>query len=331
MKAILHDRTVIRRRALLAERLTTEWTLASVPGDAGADALRTELAGADAFIGNVFSKELREAAGNLKLIHCVGAGVDGIAQASIPPGCTLCNVYEHEIPMAEHVMMTILVLATRLREIERRFRQGDWTDSGRFDGQVHGEIHGKTLGLVGYGHIGRETARRAKAFGMRVAAVGRRPRSEPELDWYSTTHDLDRLLEMSDFLAIVCPLTDQTRGLIGEGQLRRLRPSAFLINVARAEIVEQEPLYRALRERWFAGAALDVWYDYPPAAGVRQHGSQLAFHELENVLVTPHSSAWTEPLLQRRLVRIAENLDHLARGEVLDRIVYQAPVGVAAG
>ncbi|HON69110.1 MAG TPA: NAD(P)-dependent oxidoreductase, partial [Phycisphaerae bacterium] len=221
--------------------------------------------------------------------------------------------------------------ATRLREIERRFRQGDWTDSGRFDGQVHGEIYGKTLGLVGYGHIGRETARRARAFGMRVAAVGRRPRTEPELDWYGTTRDLDQLIEMSDFVAIVCPLTDETRGLIDEARLRRLKPTAFLVNVARAEIVQQEPLYRALRERWFAGAALDVWYDYPPAPAVRQHGSKLPFHELDHVLLTPHSSAWTEPLLQRRLARIAENLDRLARGERLDRIVYEAPAAAAAG
>lgn len=304
--------------------MSTDWEFVPVARTDDPGEMRGALEGADAFIGNVFAMEWRDAAARLQLIHCVGAGVDAIPLAAIPPGCTLCNVYEHEVPIAEHILMMVLLFVTRLRETEARFRRGEWADSSRVDGGFHEEAWGKTLGLLGYGHIGRETARRARAFGMKVAAIARTPREEDGLDWYGTRQELDRLLEMSDYLAIVCPLTEETRGMIGEAQLRRLRPSACLINVARAEIVQEEPLYRALRERWFAGAALDVWYQYPSRPGVRLHGSRLAFHELDNVILTPHSSAWTEALMRRRFARIAANLDRLARGEALERVIYRA-------
>lgn len=331
MKALLYDAFVASRRNRLAGLLDTKWELVPVLDALDVDKVRSQLPDVDAFIGSTFHENWRTAAGNLRLIQCVGAGVDSISNSSIPPGCTLCNVYEHETPIAEYIMLAVLLFVTRLMDIKQRFRQGIWTDSGRFDGRPHDEVYGKTLGLVGYGHIGRETARRAKAFGMKVAAVARRPRPEPEVDWYGRTADLDELIEMSDFLTIVCPLTEHTRGLIGERELGKLKSSAVLINVARAEIVREEPLFRALRERWFAGAVLDVWYRYPPGPGTGGHGSKLAFHELDNVIVTPHASAWTDQMIERRLVRIAENLNRLARGEMLQQVVHQATVGVSAG
>ncbi|MBI4581018.1 MAG: phosphoglycerate dehydrogenase [Planctomycetes bacterium] len=327
MKALLYDYHVVKRRDLLRSHLTTDWRLASLPDVGDRDRVRGEIADADAFVGNVFSADLRDAADNLKLIHCIGAGVDGIPPDNVPPGCVVCNVHEHEIPISEYIMLAILLSVTRLPEAQARFRQGEWHGSGRAEGEFHGEAAGKTLGLIGYGHIGWAVAARARAFGMNVIAVTRRPRDEPTLDWCGPIDDLDRLLATSDFVAVVCPLTDRTRGLLGEAQLRRLKPTAFLINVARAEIIDEEPLYRALRERWFAGAALDVWYQYPPKPGVLLHGSRLPFHELENVITTPHFAAWTESLIERRYRRIAENLDRLACGVTLERVVYQAPVG----
>lgn len=333
VKAVLYDHYTSCREPLLRDRVTTDWEFAPLPDVSDAGLVRRQLADADAFIGNFFSETLRTAAARLRLIHCTGAGVDAIPFDSVPPGCTLCNVYEHEGPIAEYIMLAVLSFVTRLQDLQARFRQGEWMGSGRSNGDLHDEAAGKTLGLVGYGHIGREAARRAKAFDMKVAAVARKPRDVVQrgaLDWYGTIDDLPALLEMSDFLAVVCPLTSDTRGLLGEAELRRLKPSASLINVARAEIVQEEPLYRALRERWFAGAALDVWYQYPARPGERLHGSRLPFHELDNVIVTPHASAWTEQLIERRYRRIAENLDRLARGQKLERVVCQAPVGVAA-
>ena len=239
--------------------------------------------------------------------------------------CALCNVHEHEIPVAEYILMCILMLTTQVAQADHGLRQGRWRGSGRYDGAFHGELYGKTLGLIGFGHIGQAAAQRALAFGARVIAVRRNPRAHPDLDWCGPISDLPRLLDESDYVAVVCPLTPETRGLLGEPELRALRPEAILINAARAAIIDESALYRALSERWFAGAAIDVWYQYPPDPEPGLGGSRFPFHELSNTIVTPHYSGWTEAMIRRRYQKIAENLDHLARGEPLERVVHLAP------
>lgn len=257
-------------------------------------------------------------------MHCTGAGTDQIDRSALPAGCVLCNVYEHEGPMAEYILMTMLMFVTGVVGVQQAFREGRWLGSGRVDGAVHGELAGRTLGLVGYGHIGRAAAARAKALGLRVIAAGRSPRQHPDLDEYLPIGRLEDLLAASDYAAIVCPLTDETRGLISARQLEALGPQGVLINVARAEIVDEAALYTALAERRIGGAALDVWYQYPARREERLHGSRYPFHELPNVIATPHFSAWTAGLPERRFARIAENLDRLAAGLPLQRIVYRA-------
>jgi len=118
----------------------------------------------------------------------------------------------------------------------------------------------------------------------------------------------------ADYLAVTLSLTDATRGILGERELRKMKPTAVLINVARAEIVDEDALYQALAEQRIAGAALDVWYRYPKAAGPTLPARQ-PFHELPNVLMTPHVSGWTEGMLEARAKLIAENIQRTARGE----------------
>lgn len=327
MKAVLYDYVAASREELLRRHLATPWELVSLPDVSDQSQVRRLAADADAFVGNVFPAGLKDAVPHMRLLHCVGAGVDGFDPALLPPGSTLCNVYEHEIPIAEYVLMSCLLLATRLRQYEATFRQGRWDGSGRHDGEFHDEIYGKTLGLVGCGHIGQAVAVRAKAFGLRVLAVARTPRSCPDVEWCRGIDALDEMLGQCDFVVIACPSTPQTRGLIGEAQLKRLKSTAFLINPARADIIEETALYKALREKWFAGAALDVWYEYPKDLTLTMHGSKLPFHELDNVILTPHLSAWTRPMVERRYRRIAENLDRFARGEPLERVVLAVPGG----
>ena len=125
---------------------------------------------------------------------------------------------------------------------------------------------------------------------------------------------LDEVLRRADYLAITLSLTEATRGLLGERELRMMKPTAVLINVARAEIVDEEALYRALAQRTIAGAALDVWYRYPTGAGPALPAHQ-PFHELPNVLMTPHVSGWTNGMLEARAKVIAENIHRAARGE----------------
>ena len=168
------------------------------------------------------------------------------------------------------------------------------------------EVIGKTLGILGFGHIGQEVARLAQAFDMKIRSL-RSGHSRAELE---------ALLEASDFLVLACPLTPETRGLIGPAELARMRPSASLINVARGEVVDEAALYEALRDRRIRSAAIDVWYQYPKDGAPRMP-SRFPFQELDNVILTPHCSAWTERVVNLRFHDIAANIDRLVAGEPL--------------
>jgi phosphoglycerate dehydrogenase-like enzyme len=327
MRALVWDGTGEDRAGLLRGYLATPWQVDGLPAHAATGDVVRALPDTDALIAASFPAGLRRSADSLKLVHCTGAGVDAFDIEALPAGCVLCNVHEHEIPIAEYVLLNVLLFSTRLIERDREFREGDWTHSARMNGEFHEEAYGKTLGVIGYGHLGRAVAVRARAFGMRVIAVRRTSRADPELDWCAGMDGLGCLLAESDFVVIACPLTAETRSLLGERELGLMKRTAVLINPARAEIVDEAALYAALAERRIAGAALDVWYSYPDRADVRQHGSAYPFHRLDNVIITPHLSAWTRDMVERRYRRIAGNLDRLARGEPLARVVHPPAAG----
>jgi phosphoglycerate dehydrogenase-like enzyme len=134
--------------------------------------------------------------------------------------------------------------------------------------------------------------------------------------------ELDTRLPDCDFLLIACPLTEETRGLIDARRLALMKRSAVLINVARGDIVDEDALYAALRDKIIAGAVLDTWYVYPSTAEPDPYPSRRPFHELPNLIMTPHASGWTDKLLDRRWRVMAENLDRLANGQELRNIVH---------
>jgi phosphoglycerate dehydrogenase-like enzyme len=257
-----------------------------------------------------------------RLIHLPGAGLDAIDLNSVADDCVVCNVFEHEIPIAEYGMAAILTHAVNYLPMVQTF------DSDRF-GEIHaarrphGEVNGKILGLVGYGHIGREIAARARSFGMRVHAVTRSGVADGA-DRAYPVQQLHSMLAGADFLMIACPLTDQTRGMIGHAEFEVMKRSVVIINVSRAPVLDEEALFRALSERRIAGATLDVWYQYPSAAEPSARPSRFAFERLPNVHCTPHSSAWTEEMFDRRFATIAENLRRLQLGQPLTNVVRAA-------
>ena len=163
------------------------------------------------------------------------------------------------------------------------------------------ELAGKTLGLLGYGRIGRAVARRARAFDMNICAVrrdvGRSTDDEPA--FLGGPDSIGEVLRGSDYVLISMPATSETVGSIDRGRLGLMKPTAFLINVARAEIIDEDALYEALAQRSIAGAALDVWYRYPSKPG-RAAPATRPFHELSNVLMTPHVAGWTDGMLDAR-------------------------------
>jgi phosphoglycerate dehydrogenase-like enzyme len=178
------------------------------------------------------------------------------------------------------------------------------------------ELAGKTLGILGFGHIGQALARRAAAFEMQVCAVRRQAQTEPPggVAFIGGPERLDDVLRQADYLAITLPLSPATRDLIDERRLCLMKPTAYLINVGRAEICNEAALYQTLASGRIAGAALDVWYRYPTSAAPTPPATQ-PFHELGCVIMTPHISGWTEGMLDSRANLIADNIARIARGD----------------
>jgi phosphoglycerate dehydrogenase-like enzyme len=297
----------------------------TVLGDLGdTQRLIPALAEAEIVVGHIWKTDFPEAP-RLKLLQSPAAGIDLIDLPSLPRGVTVCNVVGHEQAIAEYVLMTMLALTHRLLDIATAFRtSGSWIAGGAGGGEPHGELLGKTIGIVGYGRIGREVAKRAVAFGCRVIAANRSPVADPgDAAGLYPLADLDGMLPLCDVVVIAAGLGPETRGLIDARRLALMKPTALLINIGRALIVDEAALYGTLRDRRIGGAALDVWWRYPTAAEPNARPSNLPFHELPNVLMTPHCSSATDGARDRRLGVIAGNLDRYARGEVPTNVVTQ--------
>jgi phosphoglycerate dehydrogenase-like enzyme len=316
---------------LVIKKIDTDGRLAPLPGFldtswdivvADSDDLRAferALDGADALITMTWRGRVPRAP-NLRLLQTPGAGTDAIDTALLSPRTAVCNCFEHEIGIAEYVLGAMLEWVIGLRRMDASFRQGDWTGS-YLCGPVHGELYGKTLVILGYGRIGRETAQRALAFGMAVRACSRTARADALAGQVAGMDKLPELLPAADFVLVTLPLDDTTRGLISADALARMKGSAVIINVSRGPVIDEHALYDALRDRRIGGAIIDVWYGYPAQGERRAAPARLPFHELDNILMTPHASAWTDGLLPRRNRAMAENLNRLARGEPLLNVV----------
>lgn len=259
----------------------------------------------------------------LKLIHLPASGLELIDVEAVPEGCRVCNAFEHDIGISEYVMSAMLRFTVDLDRRSDRFKAGDWQDTPQLFGDFRPELSGKTFGCIGYGTIGRAVAKRAKAFGMRIMAVTRLPRPfDPEPDWLGGFGLTEALIEESDFILVACPLNDQTRGLLGERYLGAMKPSAILINVARGPVVDEDALFEVLKSQKIGGAALDTWYHYPTPDNVDVKPSRHPFQDLDNVIMTPHCSGWTEGLIGRRFAVIIDNVERLRDGRDLVNQVF---------
>jgi phosphoglycerate dehydrogenase-like enzyme len=282
-------------------------------------AIVARLAGVDVLVTMAFTREMGAASGRLKLVQVPGAGIDRVDRTALPAGARLANAYGHETGIGEYVIGAMLALTREFPRLDAALRRGRWESQwavGPPPPAPWPELAGKTVGIVGYGRIGQGVARRARAFDMRVLAIRRdvARSAADQLDLLGGMEIVDEVLQRSDYLVLTLPLTPATRGLIGDAQLRAMKPTAALINVSRAEIVDEHALYHALASRGIAAAALDVWYRYPIDAAPTLPAGQ-PFHELPNVLMTPHVSGWTEGMLDARAALIAENIARTARGE----------------
>jgi phosphoglycerate dehydrogenase-like enzyme len=259
----------------------------------------------------------------LRLVQSVATGIELFDLAALPRGAAICNAFGHQTAIAEYVLMTMLVWSHRFREIEGDFRvRSSWAPSWVQSGAPHGEIRGLTVGIIGLGRVGYEVARRAAVFGCRVIAANRSPRAPGDgVERIFPLDDLDRMLPECDVVVVASAQGPETEGLLDAHRLGLMRRSAFLINIARGAIVDEGALYTALRDETIAGAAIDVWWQYPTAAEPERRPSRFPFHELPNVIMTPHCSGWTEGMVRRRWDEIAENIRRFVAGETLINVV----------
>ncbi len=306
--------------AELRARLPADVELVSADHDDRQRVLE-ELADAQVLVSVSFDRTMAQACRRLELVLCPAAGTELIDRSALPPGVELRNGVGHEIPMAEHIIGALIALRRRFAAADAALRRGEWIQGFFGDRAMVDEVHGTTLGLIGYGRIAAETAVRAKAFGMRVEAVTAHPRAPRPANRYldaplgdiADAGTVDALVGRADALVVACELSPGTTGMIDARRLALMRPSAVLINVARGAIVDEQALFDALRQRRIAGAAIDVWYRYPETVGALTSPGHLPFETLDNILMTPHASGWTEGAKERKIEFLASNIERQAR------------------
>ena len=254
----------------------------------------------------------------LRWIHSPAAGVTQLLfPALVESDVIVTNATTvHAVPVAEQAVALLFALARKLRDCfeyqtARRWGQKESWQPGR----IPTELNGKTLGLVGLGAIGREVASRARALGMCIAAVKQDPsRGAESADRVYSPPQLPALLQEADYLVVAAPDTPETRHLIGEAELRRMKPTASLINVSRGSLVDTEALVRALQGGWISSAALDVTDPEPLPP---EH----PLWTLPNVIITPHLAGATDRLWPRQLDLLQENLRRYLARELLLNVV----------
>ena len=319
---LLAGRMSTPRAEWLAEQLTTDWKIEIWDEDEPFERFAELIVQSDAMVGGRIKGEW-PAIPNLRLYQVPFTGYEFLTPADLPISCTLCNAYGHEVAIAEFIMAGMLEWSIGLSKYDRDFREQGWQGRVPGIGPSHGELSGKTLGIIGYGHIGKAAAERAAAFGMRVIATNRTAQAvPPPLERLDGLDQLDRLLEESDFVLMTLPTAPQTRGMIDTEQFGRMKSDAVLINVGRAPVIVEEALYNALAEKRIGGAFLDVWYGYPTTEDPNREPSRFPIRQLDNVIMTPHCSSRSVESRERRWMTIPQNLDHLLRGEELDNIAF---------
>ncbi|HEU0221819.1 MAG TPA: 2-hydroxyacid dehydrogenase [Paracoccaceae bacterium] len=321
MKIVFHGANALTFRMGFETLLRDRHDIQVVPDDLASPGARAAYQAANVIIGVRLTASMPVAT-RLRLYHVPGAGYDGIDMAALPAGARLCNCFGHENAIAEYVMAALLARHVPLADADRRLRQGDWKYWAGGPSGLHGELGATSLGILGFGHIGKAVAARAKAFGMTVTVANRSAVSAPELvDRAYALADLASFMGSADAIVITLPLTEETQGLIGARELAAMRAEAVIVNVGRGPVIDEAALYAALKDRRIGGAIIDTWYVYPGAGAPNPLPASLPFHELDNVLMTPHMSGWTGGTIRRRQQSMAENVNRLAAGEQLLNLV----------
>lgn len=259
----------------------------------------------------------RELAPHLRWLQYPGAGVDGLAPTGLldaESGIIVTTASGiHATTISEYVFGSMLMFNWNWPEMVRLQSSHVWAHSASWYHLGGRELEGQTLGVIGLGSIGRRVAVLGRAFGMRVlgmrhsASVGEQDR---DVDQLFAPEQLHEMLPRCDYIVLAVPLTAETEGLIGEAELRLMKPNTYLVNIARGRVVDEAALIRALQEQWIAGAGLDVTEQEPLPP-------DSALYTMQNVILTPHISGVSLQYDQRLTALFADNLRRYRTGEPL--------------
>jgi len=303
---VWHPFTEWRPKALMAEAIGRRWPEMRVVHLTDYDQLPEELPDTDIFVGySLRAKQLKDAK-KLKWLHSTAAGV---AQLMYPElrdsGILVTNPSGvFSVPMAEHTMGLLLALARNFPDSVRQQDRANWSQQELWDKPQHlAEVNGQVLLIVGYGSIGRELAKRAKAFEMRVWGVTRSGEGDGEhVERIFPASKLHEALPEADYVVIAAPETAETKHLIGAAELAKMRRGARLINVGRGSLLDEEALIRALESGTLGGAAIDVAQTEPLPG-------DSPLWKAPNLFITPHTSALSDRLWKRQTSLLVELLE----------------------
>jgi phosphoglycerate dehydrogenase-like enzyme len=298
-----------------SEKLHKEFPQLEIARLTTGEGIEREIANAEILFSQSLTPEQFAVARKLRWIHSSAAAVHQfIFPELVKSNVVLTNAREvHGRGVAEHVMALILAMAKRIPESVRFQQKRVWGQDILWSGGATPlDVDGATLGLVGFGSIGRNVAKYAHAMGMRVIVVREHPGQNPPefVEQELPSSRLADMLAQSDHVVLSPPLTASTKGMIGREQLGKMKPSAFLVNVGRGPLLDEPALIDALREHKIAGAALDVFDKEPLPA-------DSPLWELENLLITPHTAGMDQRLWERHYALFSENLRRYFKGEPL--------------
>lgn len=267
------------------------------------DSILKHIDGVEILLGDNIKKEMLER-GNVQLIQIPFAGVERLDyELLLNYDIPVCNSHSNALSVAEYAVSLLLSISKKIPYHDRLLRNGDWNrDSKKWEekkvSNFSSYVSGKTVGFIGYGNIGKNIGKLLQGFNTKLMAiVFDKNKKYEELDFIGDSNDLDYVLENADYIVVAAALTDETRGMLNKDNLIKMKDTAYIINISRGRIIDEESLFYILENKIIAGAAIDTWYNYPDSLSeITYPSKKYDFHKLDNIVISPHRAAqiWGE-------------------------------------